>query len=63
MTIDCIGNLSLFGQLVAIINIISMYSQEKVLIYIGNVCINASARHGLFFLPTQRNHLRCWMWV
>lgn len=37
MTIDYIGNLSLFGQLVAIININSMYSQEKVLIYSTNV--------------------------
>lgn len=55
MTIDYIGNLSLFGQLVAIIYINSMYSQEKVLTYSTNVCINANASYRLGFLPTQRN--------
>lgn len=54
MNIECIGNLPIWGHLVAIISIHSMCVQEKVLIYSSNVCINANTSHFFFFLPTQR---------
>lgn len=50
MNIECIGNLPIWGRLVAIISIHSMCIQEKVLIYSSNVCINANTSHFFFFL-------------
>lgn len=49
MNIECIGNLPIWGHLVAIISIHSMCIQEKVLIY-SNVCINANTSHFFFCL-------------